>query len=393
MTDRAPRRGTRQHRRRARLLAPAVVVAALLAATGVAFAGGSSYIGGLTPSTVATTVPANGDQNPYGIATVPRTVGRLVAGDILISNFNNAATTAAPGGLQGTGTTIDEINPASPQTTAPLFAQIDANHLRRPGCPGGIGLTTALVALPDGYVIVGSLPTTDGTSATAGAGCLLVLNPVGGVVETLAGGLIDGPWDMTSVTTGFITTLFVSNVLPNITSSTTTPSDTADVVRIRLATIGQIPPIPFEEDLIATGFPARPDPSALVIGPTGVALGANGTLYVADTLGNRIAEIPDALFRGQPINGEALTLTSNGSLNGPLGLTLAPNGDILTANSQDGNIVETTPGGKQVATVTADTNPGTPNPGAGALFGLTVSPFDNVVYYVDDDMNTLQKLG
>jgi len=71
----------------------------------------------------------------------------------------------------------------------------------------------------------------------------------------------------------------------------------------------------------------------------------------------------------------------------------APNGDIVSANSLDGNLVETTPGGKRVATVTADTNPGNPNPGAGALFGLTVSPFDGVVYYVDDDMNTLQKLG
>ncbi|HLW94931.1 MAG TPA: hypothetical protein VKS25_06120 [Solirubrobacteraceae bacterium] len=370
-----------------------LATAALLVTTAVASAGGSSYIGGLTPSTIATTVPANGDQNPYGMATVPRTVGKLVAGDILISNFNNAASTAAPGGLQGTGTTIDQINPASPQTTAPLFAQIDPNHLPRPGCPGGIGLTTALVALPDGYVIVGSLPTADGSSATAAAGCLLVINPFGRVVETIAGGLIDGPWDMTSVTTGFITTLFVSNVLPNITSSTTTPSNTGDVVRIRLATLGFLPPFPFDEDVIGVGFPARPDPAALVIGPTGLALSSSDTLYVADTLGNRIAEIPNALFLRHPINGEALTLTSNGSLNGPLGLTLASNGDVVSANSQDGNFVETTPAGKQVATVTADTNPGTPNAGAGALFGLTVSPFNGTFYYVDDDMNTLQKLG
>jgi hypothetical protein len=122
MTDRAPDRDGRPHRRRARLLAPAVAAAALVAPPRVGLAGGRSVNGGLTPSTVATTVPANGDQNPYGIATVPRTVGRLVAGDILISNFNNAATTTAPGGQQGTGTTFDEINPASPQTPAPLFA-------------------------------------------------------------------------------------------------------------------------------------------------------------------------------------------------------------------------------------------------------------------------------
>ena len=51
-------------------------------------------------STIASTVPANGDENPYGIAVVPKTVGMLVAGDTLVSNFNNSAN------LQGLGTTI-----------------------------------------------------------------------------------------------------------------------------------------------------------------------------------------------------------------------------------------------------------------------------------------------
>jgi sugar lactone lactonase YvrE len=32
----------------------------------------------------------------------------------------------------------------------------------------------------------------------------------------------------------------------------------------------------------------------LIIGPTGVGLGADGVLYVADTIGNRIAAIPNA---------------------------------------------------------------------------------------------------
>ena len=49
--------------------------------------------------------------------------------------------------------------------------------------------------------------------------------------------------------------------------------------------------------MIGTGFPERTDPDALVIGPTGVGLAPDGTLYVADTLNNRIAAIPDALFR------------------------------------------------------------------------------------------------
>jgi hypothetical protein len=137
-------------------------------------------------TTIASTVPANGDVNPYGIVVVPNTVGNLVKGNLLISNFN------AVSNEQGTGTTIMQISPGG---TVSQFAQIDASIL--PGtCTGGIGLTTALVALRAGWVIVGSLPTSDGTSATAQAGCLLVLDPMGNVSETIYGTLINGPWDM-----------------------------------------------------------------------------------------------------------------------------------------------------------------------------------------------------
>src|SRR5579863_3851876 len=153
--------------------------------------------------TVGSTVPSNGDVNPYGIVVVPTTVGSLTEGNILISNFNNSSN------LQGTGTTIVQITPAGKLT---LFAQIDANNLPGP-CPGGIGLTTALVALKTGWVVVGSLPTTDGTSATAQAGCLLVLDSKGNVVETFFGSLINGPWDMAAADNGNNVSLFVTNVL------------------------------------------------------------------------------------------------------------------------------------------------------------------------------------
>ena len=117
------------------------------------------------------------------------------------------------------------------------------------------------------------------------------------------------------------------------------------MVRIQLLTIPGIRPIVLDEDVIATGFPERTDPNALVIGPTGVALGRDGTLYVADTQGNRIAAIPDAPFRFFPATGGGQTVSQAAPLNAPLGMTLAPNGDILTANGGDGNVVETTPGG------------------------------------------------
>lgn len=373
-------RGRRGARPRVAVLL-GVVAASLVVVSGVALAARSAFIGPFnTVTTVTSAVPGNGDVNPYGIVTVPRSVGQLVAGQLLISNFNNS------GNLQGTGTTIDEISPATanlPAGTAHLFATIDPTDLPGP-CPGGVGLTTALAALPSGYVIVGSLPTSDGMSDTAMAGCLLVLNSTGQVVETIAGGPIDGPWDMTAVTRGPITTLFVTNVLNNI-GATAAPNGT--VVRLRLFSFPGHMPRVFDEDVIGTGFPTRTDPGALVIGPTGVGLSERGTLYVADTLGNRIAAIPDAMDRDEPVSNGGFTVTSDGSLNGPLGLTIAPNDDILTANAADGNIVETTPDGKQLVAKTADSMTG-----AGSLFGLTVAPGTNGVFYVDDGDNTLRLL-
>jgi hypothetical protein len=73
------------------------VVVALAISIGSAQAG--------TISTISSTVPANGDVNPYGIAQVPTSIGSLVAGNLLISNFNNSAN------LQGTGTTLVQITP------------------------------------------------------------------------------------------------------------------------------------------------------------------------------------------------------------------------------------------------------------------------------------------
>ena len=49
-------------------------------------------------TTIASTVPGNGDVNPYGTVVIQRTQGDLQRGNVLISNFNNTKN------LQGTGT-------------------------------------------------------------------------------------------------------------------------------------------------------------------------------------------------------------------------------------------------------------------------------------------------
>jgi hypothetical protein len=336
-------------------------------------------------ATIASTVPLDGDQNPYGVAVVPRTTGRLVEGHVLVSNFNN---NGSNGGAQGTGTTIVDV---APNGHVGLFAEIHAAALPGP-CPGGVGLTTALVVLRSGWVIVGSLPTADGTAATAQAGCLIVLNSQGKVVETLAGGSINGPWDMTALDLGGAAVLFVTNVLNGTVAAQGGVVNGGTVVRILLATgdaEGDDGGMPREISrvVIASGFGTRTDPSALVIGPTGAGLGRDGTLYVADSLGNRIVKIAGALFRNASA-GTGVVVSSGGNLNDPLGLAIAPNGNILVTNGGDGNLVETTPGGAQVAVKLVDTT----GIGGGTLFGLAVAPDKPGVYFVNDGNNTLNLL-
>jgi sugar lactone lactonase YvrE len=363
------------------LAAIVTTTAGLLAGTGLmagsASAGGfPAYVGPLHhTSTIASTVPSNGDVNPYGVAVVPGSTGRLGQGNVLVSNFNNKAN------VQGTGTTIVQVTPGGQVS---VFAKINRNlH----GCPGGVGLTTALTALRSGWVIVGSLPTKGGS--ISGAGCLIVLDQWGHVRETFSGGGINGPWDMGTLDLGNQAVLFVTNVLNGTVAANGGTVFGGTVLRL----VVNIPPsgLPYiwSTTTIGSGFPEMLNSSALVIGPTGVALGAHGIVYVADTLANRIGGIPNALFRGSSA-GRGFTVSKGGALNGQLGLVIAPNGNILTVNGGNGNLVEVTPSGAQIAVRTLDTS-GSP-PGAGALFGLAVRPGPRGVYYVDDATNTLDLL-
>jgi DNA-binding beta-propeller fold protein YncE len=142
--------------------------------------------------------------------------------------------------------------------------------------------------------------------------------------------------------------------------------------------------------VVASGFGEQSNPSALVIGPTGLGVAPDGTLYVADTLANRVVAVPDALFRTGSA-GAGTTLSAGGSLNGPLGLTVAPDGDLITVNGDNGILVDLDAGGRQVALRTLETS-GSP-PGAGALFGLAIAPHHMGIYFVDDATNTLDLLG
>jgi hypothetical protein len=333
-----------------------------------------------TVKTLTTTVPANGDINPYGIVSVPTSVGKLKAGQMLISNFN--AKEGAKESGQGTGTTIVQVSTAGKVSP---FATVDAKTLPGP-CPGGVGLTTALNILPGGYVVVGSLPTTNGKTATAKYGCLIVLDSEGKAVETIAGKNIQGPWDSTAESEGSKTTLFVSNALNGGAAKGRHTIDNSTVLRIELESgEGQMPKV-LGETVIADKIPWIDSEEALVLGPTGLALGSDGTLYVASTEDSKILAVPEAMTRTSAAPAAGSVLAEGGHLNEPLGMVLAPNGNIITSNGGDGNMVETTPQGKQVAVQTADKETG-----AGSLFGLVIK--NGAIYYVDDGENTLRRLN
>jgi hypothetical protein len=339
--------------------------------------------------TLTSTVPENGDQNPYALVVAPVSAGKIQKDDVLVDNFNDLSN------LQGLGTTIVDFNPSTRRTT--LFAKLPR---QLPQCPGGVGMTTAMTMLTSGWVIVGSTPSNDGTTRTKGNGCLLVLDDNGQLVDTWSGPDINGPWgNMAVADNGSTATLFVSMAGfdvpgPQVRDPATGYPVTvakATVLRIDLAIPQGKPPVIKSKTVVANGFGQRADRDAFLIGPTGLALGPDGTLYVSDALGNRIVAIPDAMTRTTSA-GTGRMVTQGGLLRRPLALILLPNGHLLACNALNGQVVELDPAtGKQIYAQWIDTNQAQSPPGNGDLFGMAVRPDGKGFYYVEDDMNTVME--
>ena len=332
-------------------------------------------------SLATSTVPANGDQNPYAVVVAPVSAGKIQAGDVLIDNFNDR------NNLQGLGSTIVTWRPATKQLS--LFAAIPRNL---PQCPGGVGLTTAMTMLKSGWVIVGSLPSQDGTTKTKGQGCLIVLDANGNVAGTITGPNINGPWgNMAVIDNGATATLFVSNTGFDVGPPDDQPPvvNKATVLRLELSMAGGKPPVVTRHTVIGSGFGEQADKDVFIIGPTGLALGKGGVLYVSDALSNRIAAIPDAATRGDSA-GTGRDVTKDGLLKRPLAMTMAPNGHLLVTNGLSGQVVEIDPEtGSQIAARWVDANKAQSPPGSGDLFGLVMTPSGDGFYYVEDEVNTL----
>ncbi len=341
--------------------------------------------------TLTSSVADNGDLNPYAVVIAPVSAGKIVAGDVLVDNFNNVSN------LQGTGTTIMGYRPSTKQTYQ--FAKLPRNL---PECPGGVGLTTAMTMLKTGWIIVGSTPSTDGTTNTKGDGCVIVIDPNGQMVEAWSGPTINDPWgDMAVVDNGSTATLFISMAgfgLPSphvIDPATKFPviKHQATVLRLEIQIPEGKPPVLLSQTAVGEGFSARADLDNFLLGPTGLALGPDQTLYVTDGLDNVITAIPDAVKRSTSA-GTGTVVTQGGLLNWPLAMVYTPVGHLLVCNGKDGQVVEVDPAaGKQIYSQWIDSDQAQSPPGNGDLFGLALTPDGDGFYYVEDDMNTLVRGG
>ena len=268
-------------------------------------------------------------------------------------------------GQQGTGTTIVRIpaNGAAPS----LFFQGKA----------GLGLSTALGTLQYGFVVVGNSPTTDGSSATAGAGSLLVINNRGQLVQTITDPSIQGPWDMALVDYGDQAIAFVTNALTG-TVSRLKFSVSSTGLKLEKATV------------IASGYVHRGDPVTLFVAPTGAVYDREReVLYVASTGDNAVFAIWNAARRTTEDGLGTVIYQDNTHLHGALGLAAAPNGHLLVTNNdginpdpnQPSEIVEFTKEGEFVKQIPVD-------PAQGGAFGLAVNSYDDTAIFAAVDDNT-----
>ena len=132
------------------ILALGIAIAPLVTGSSAAFA---ANFRPFVPAQ-GSTVPSNGDLNPYGLVVVPNgfPTGTLRDGQLLVANFNNGA----PANVQGEGSTIVMMDPNTGQQIGVFFQ----------GTPP-IGFTNALGIVKAGFVFAGSVSTASAISPAA----------------------------------------------------------------------------------------------------------------------------------------------------------------------------------------------------------------------------------
>lgn len=311
--------------------------------------------------TIGSTIPSNGDQNPYGLDVAKSDAGLLETGDLVVCNFNNSAN------IQGTGTTIIALH-AHPGSKPRLIAQ-NSSLL---GCDA---------------LAVG--PTDNPWAAAFAANDNPIFSPSGALLTTLAGGPWHHPFGQ----------IFAQHDGP-FGSAAFYESNAGDgsIVRINLPS--------FTFDVIAKGFPINGGAPGSILGPSGLQYESkHDRLYIVDGTNNtvyalrHVSTIPaggitvtGTSFSG-PFRQRARVVFSGPPLNGPISSALLANGHLVLGNTLDANgknlMVEVTSHGRLLFVRNVDTG------AAGSIFGMVATgrdADDTKLYFNDDNMNTVQVL-
>lgn len=341
---------------------------------------------GPTPAPVGrplgSAVAANGDANPYGIAVVPQTMGNLVAGNLLVADFNN------PAGTAGGGMSIVQVDPTT-RTSTTFVSGLPVS--------GPVGI--AINPVNDG-VWVGDFGATGGTSSND----LLIL-PTGVVKATFDTSTTASP--VTSgdqPTFGGVWGQGVSQTSAGIsfyygtTGSGVTGAGGGEVWRLDphpTATTSNGQPVNSAYVEIASGLGdnatsmALPVTAANAAGPQGFAYdSSNGTLYVSDDANNTIYALPGAATATAPV--APMVVARGGAIDTPENLAIDPaSGDLIVANAGNNTVVALDPTTGNVMW-SRSLDRGAP----GALFGIAVvaGTSSSTLYYDDDYTNALYAL-
>jgi DNA-binding beta-propeller fold protein YncE len=357
----------------AALVAGAVVAAVTAASSAVPAYGAvaTGRIGTAPDKTVASVIAPDGDRDPFGIAIVPLTMGKLTAGNLLVAEFGDKH------GAAGAGTTILQVNPATGKTSV---------FFRGGPVAGPVGV--AINPANDG-VWVGDY----GRAASGTAANDLLIAPNGKVkavytdATTHGAASFVGVWGQgVSSSDGKISFYYGD------AGNASTGTGGGDVIRLTPHPKGPVngQPVNATYARIATGQgeTSRGGNAATAAGPQGFAFAADGTLYETNDADNTLYAIPHAATAKSPA---ARIVYRGHALQSPENVVIDPrNGDLLVVNANDNRLVVITPEGKLVAT--RDLAAHQP---VGALFGLAIgtnAAGDLVLYYTNSNTNTLHEL-
>lgn len=336
-------------------------------------------------ATIGSTIdPIEHGGNPYGLAIASATAGLVMAGDLIVCNFNDGATNT-----QGLGTTVIGLHPAAGSTPYRI-----AQSASLQGC-------NAVTALADGSIAAAAW--------TANANPLIASS--GAVSDPFSVGVggFDRPWGEVYV-----------------------PATAQNGPAIYFSNFaGSIHRISLDNDVqttsteIVKGFCTSGAPGA-IFAPSGLTYDALvDTLYVVDTSSNSVVAIADVSSIGADgivVNGQCASVGSpptpaptfagpsaasarviahGGGFIAPISAALLSNGDLVVGNGdinistgQMANLLfEISPvlsGGFVGEPVQLDTS-GTP----GALFGIATAvdgSGNQLIYFNDDNTNTVMLL-